>query len=63
VDYEVMGYLGRSDHTINTATLVGPMKEEESVEMVPDWGKVYGSHQLVGGVAGEDRAGEHGDLL
>ena len=35
-----MGYLGRSDHTINTATLVGPMKEEESVEMVPDGGKV-----------------------
>ena len=40
VDYEIMGYLGRSDHTINIATLVGPMKEEESVEMVPDWGKV-----------------------
>lgn len=40
VDYEVMGYLGRSDHTINTVTLAGPMKEEESVEMVPDWGKV-----------------------
>jgi hypothetical protein len=34
-----MGYMGRSDDTINTATLVGPMQEEESVEMVPDWGK------------------------
>ena len=34
------GYLGKSDHTVNTATLVGPRKEEESVEMVPDWGKV-----------------------
>ena len=40
VDYQVNGYLGKADHNIITATLVGPGKEEESVEMVPDWGKV-----------------------
>ena len=40
VDYQINGYLGRADHNIITATLVGPGKEEESMELVPDWGKV-----------------------
>ena len=40
VDYQINGYLGRADHNIITATLAGPGREEESMELVPDWGKV-----------------------
>ena len=39
VDVEQQGYLGSGDHMMIEASLVGPAKDEESTQLVPDWTK------------------------
>ena len=37
VDVEKQGYLGNGDHMMLEASLVGPAKDEETTQLVPDW--------------------------
>ena len=39
VDVEKLGYLGNGDHLMLEASLVGPAKDEETTQLVPDWTK------------------------
>ena len=39
VDIEKLGYLGSGDHMMLETSIAGPAREEDSMELVPDWQK------------------------